>query len=1221
MRQASWFLLLGVILLPLLAFAAEAPEKILSTQILAASSHQTVVAADFDQAALHTRLSSMDMGDRPSDGLGTILAIAGHGRPVAHVQDYELGDAIQTTMSLAAQDIASSPEELVMLSEPAAFHDLRIVTLNYRALMRDASGTIRTVRRIRADVETTTGAGPNEINDPMTMSSAFYPLYRQLVANLDDLYPEVAQRTPGRFLVVAAQSRLDSMANLTYWQQWMDLKKRKGYQLQIVGLTNRSTDNVRSAIQAAYNDHSMRDLEYVMIIGDTLEMATFKLDNPEVGNESSVGDNGYYRLNGTDPLPDVLGGRVSGRFGAQYAAYFAKVVSYETNPYIDNTHWFQSMTCVAGNFATDGTYPVTPVWNVNWARDRMMRDNFITNADTFYYHNSIDDPHQYTVPIRQDIDSGVCAVIYRGWAGSQAWQYPIFGNNDASQLNNYRRTPAIFAIVCGSGNFGFDAGSCLGEMFTTGCGSVTQPKGGIIYIGASDLHTNTRHNNAILAGIVEGIMMGGIRSAGALLVAGKMEGWRQFPMERNNGNGQEHASGYYYIMHVFNLLGDPETQLYIGLPGTMAVTNPSNLTIGQTLVPITVTSGGNPVGNAMVTLRVAGSDEVQSARTDGGGHANLPANFSAAGTAQLTVWKSANFMQRIDIPIGATAFDPKVTGITWSDGGDNRPNPGETINYTLSVQNVGTSPATLTATVTSLDSRITVTSGSGTVSTLQPNESGTSTSLAIALSGELFNGEHPHLSVVLQDGSNSVTREIEVPIAAPQMVITSLRVADGGNGILEAGESNIPVYITATNVGGQAAANMTVTVSSWDNAISFPNGTANWTTLNVGDTLESGTAFNATVPSGVTPGRQITLRFEFRQNGVICAQAFYLLPTGVVTTHAPTGPDAYGYYAYEDIDNGFGATPTYNWVELDPARGGSGAVAHQVRDDTYFTMPLPAPFTYYGQAYDSVWVCSNGWFSFQQGPRLPEFRNWELPSPIGSPSLVAPLWTDLTGDRTMPNNDTLHYIWTRYDTNPNRFIIQWRTFLRAGLSGGHPDNDSCTFEAILEYPSSGDGSILLQYASVFFDNAGNDGNNYATVGWEDSYHERGMTLTFANVFPASVDTMRPGRAIRITTQAPDNFNAADPVVKPLPKQFALHEAYPNPFNPTTELQFDLPRAGNATLRVYDMLGRDVATLVDGHRAAGTYTVSFNATNLPSGLYFARLTAGSNTQVRKLMLIK
>lgn len=1214
MRQASWSLFLGTVLLPLILFAA-APNQTLTTQMITATPRQTVVEAEFDQFALHTRLSGMELGDHATEGLGIILGIAGHGNPVAHVQNYELGDEVQTSTTLAAEDIASSSDELTILGQPAVFHDLRIVPLNYRPVMRDGSGALRAVRRIRAEVVTGESVGPNETDDPVSLSSAFAPLYHTLVSNLDDyISPDVSLRGPGRFLVVMNQTRLNSIGSDPIWQNWVDLKRRKGYQMQIMGITNPTTATAQAAIQNAYNDHAMRDIEYVMIVGTYTEFPPYYAYSPD-GSASSVGDNPYFCLAGNDSLPDVFGGRVAAATAQWYATYFSKVYGYETNPYTDDMRWFQSVTCVAGNYSDgDGTFPVTPVWNVNWARDRMMRDNCITNADTFYIHTASEDPNGWRVPIRQDIDSGVCAVLYRGWGGSQCWQYPVWCNSDIDQLNNYRRTPAVFAIVCGSGNFGFTNGPCLGQEFTTGVGSVSQPKGAIIFIGASDLHTNTRQNNANLSGIIEAMMEGGVRSGGALLVAGKLEGWRQYPHE------QGHPSpAYYYILHVFNLLGDPETQIYVCTPGTLSITNPGQLTVGQTLVPITVQSGGQPVPDAVVTLRTAGSTNVASVMTDGSGQAYVPASFTVGDTAaELTVWKARYFMRWITIPIGRTGFDPKITAVNWSDSNDNLPNPGETENFTLSVQNTGTAAATLTATVTSLDSRITVPSGSATVPTLQPGETANSTTLTISLGGSLFNGERPRLSVLLQDGSNNVTRQVEVPVAAPALVIRSVRVADGNNGILEPGEANTPIYITAVNRGGQDGSNITVTVSSFDNAITFNNTQASWTSIPINQAIESNTAFNATLANGVTPGRQILLRFDVSQNGVACGWSSYLLPTGVVTIHAPTGPDAYGYYAYEDIDNGYAATPTYNWIELNPDSGGNGD-AHAVHDDSHFAMALPAPFTYYGQSFGNIWICSNGWFSFEPAD-LPEFRNWELPSPIGPPSLVAPYWTDLLMDRAMPNDDSLGYVWTRYDAGQSRFIIEWQAYLSTGMHGGNP-NTFNKFEAILEYRSSTDGNIVFQYKVVTLFDGSNPHGNYFTTGWEDSYHQRGLTLAYADMFPASVDTMRAGRAIRVTTQAPDNFNSVGPTEHLLPKQFALHEAFPNPFNPVTELRFDLPNAGRTTLRVYDMLGREVATLLDEHRVAGTYTVSFDATNLPSGLYFARLTSGTNVQVRKLMLVK
>ncbi len=89
----------------------------------------------------------------------------------------------------------------------------------------------------------------------------------------------------------------------------------------------------------------------------------------------------------------------------------------------------------------------------------------------------------------------------------------------------------------------------------------------------------------------------------------------------------------------------------------------------------------------------------------------------------------------------------------------------------------------------------------------------------------------------------------------------------------------------------------------------------------------------------------------------------------------------------------------------------------------------------------------------------------------------------------------------------------------------------------------------------------------------------------------------------------------------LPRTFELLQNYPNPFNPTTVISYQLPVSSEVSLKIYDMLGRQVATLVEGRQEAGRYQVSFNAVQLASGLYFYRLQAGTFTQTRKMMLLK
>ncbi|MBN1348946.1 T9SS type A sorting domain-containing protein [candidate division KSB1 bacterium] len=89
----------------------------------------------------------------------------------------------------------------------------------------------------------------------------------------------------------------------------------------------------------------------------------------------------------------------------------------------------------------------------------------------------------------------------------------------------------------------------------------------------------------------------------------------------------------------------------------------------------------------------------------------------------------------------------------------------------------------------------------------------------------------------------------------------------------------------------------------------------------------------------------------------------------------------------------------------------------------------------------------------------------------------------------------------------------------------------------------------------------------------------------------------------------------------LPGGFRLHQNYPNPFNPTTTISFQLPESEHALLTVYDVLGREVARLVDERKAPGIYKADFDASHLPSGIYMYRFTAGEFSEARKLLLIK
>jgi len=144
--------------------------------------------------------------------------------------------------------------------------------------------------------------------------------------------------------------------------------------------------------------------------------------------------------------------------------------------------------------------------------------------------------------------------------------------------------------------------------------------------------------------------------------------------------------------------------------------------------------------------------------------------------------------------------------------------------------------------------------------------------------------------------------------------------------------------------------------------------------------------------------------------------------------------------------------------------------------------------------------------------------------------------------------------------------------------------------------------------------------NWATLGFV-----RGAGTTTEAQSYSFVDASASGRVFyrlkQVDFDGQFKYSNIIEVNAGVPKTFALEQNYPNPFNPSTAISYQLPVAGNVSLKVFDMLGKEVATLVNARQEAGAYTVNFNANNLSSGVYFYRLQAGNFVQTRKMMLVK
>ncbi|MFH1863021.1 MAG: T9SS type A sorting domain-containing protein, partial [bacterium] len=329
--------------------------------------------------------------------------------------------------------------------------------------------------------------------------------------------------------------------------------------------------------------------------------------------------------------------------------------------------------------------------------------------------------------------------------------------------------------------------------------------------------------------------------------------------------------------------------------------------------------------------------------------------------------------------------------------------------------------------------------------------------------------------------------------------------------------------------------------------------------------------------------------------------------------------DASGtYFGYESSDTIYSEAPAFEWMEIDPIAGGSGEVLPFSTSNETLIRTLPFPFRYWGQEYTSVSISTDGWIAFGSMTTTAP-ANDSLPHIDAIPGMIAGLWCDLWHSTSETGR-----ISTYYDTTAGKYYIEY-------YQVSHYVNPTPkeTFQMVLCDPAleptiSGDGEILFYYHTLHL-----FGQNFATSGIESPNQFYGIEESYNNQHPVTSHGLSSALAVKWTTDPPAITAVLEPPEVPsggIPLEFTVATPYPNPFNSSVTIRFDLPIAAQVKLEVFDLAGRNVEVgsyppLHNTLLSAGTHQIHFDGSSLTSGMYIYRLTAGKWLCSGKMVLLK
>ena len=551
---------------------------------------------------------------------------------------------------------------------------------------------------------------------------------------------------------------------------------------------------------------------------------------------------------------------------------------------------------------------------------------------------------------------------------------------------------------------------------------------------------------------------------------------------------------------------------------------------------------------------------------------------------------------------------------------------------------------------------------------------GTGSPVAILLNGTLSPGQTMNVVITKQNYFRYNSTVSVIPASGPYCVKDSVAINDAsplgnGNGLMDYGETN-KLALRMKNVGPATATSVTVKVTTADPYITMTDSTETYGTIPSNSSLLKTDAFAYIVANNIPDGRLVNFTVTATDGTNIWPGAFS------ITAHSASLKLA-SSKIIDSTGNNNGRWDAGETVKLKTMlkNTGTSSVSAVIgllsENDPYLTIntnnqsfgtinAADSSFAYFNVTsaantpvgYSAAFVlistgnlgithtdtisvvigqntaiigtgtaaCDWPFYSYYDDSRTQMLYTAAEISATGvAPGYIVKIAFDVTANSTQLLNGFNVKMKNFSGTSLSGFET---TGMSTVYSGTYTVNGTGWQEINLTSPIQWDGTSNL-LVEVCFNNSSyttsSTVNGTANSLNQMKHNHQDLQTTdgcTAITSPSSSYTARPN--IKMTF-AP--FLGAENQVPAIPTKYELAQNYPNPFNPTTKINFALPKNGFATLKVYDVLGRQVALLMSEVKQAGYYSIDFDASKLSSGIYFYKLESGTFTDVKRMVLVK